>query len=231
MGQVGDADQFKRAMEGIQQGLNASDDPVERFWRFERRRTARSRLGAGLVAVLIFLAGIAFVARAFVFSTHTLPAASQGGTAPGTAPGLVQVSASGGSPCPAASPGEYDPSLSPTSGPAGSVITITENVSTWDESGNYVPPSGHVQFWWNLDPGSWETVLSAALSSSSPTPAPSPFAPGDVQLLGSEDVTGLCSYAVQLTVPQVAPGNYPVQLVWVGAGGGEDWGAVTFSVT
>jgi len=61
--------------------------------------------------------------------------------------------------CAEPSPGLYDPTLEPASGPAGATFAVSGQVPTVDEAGDYLGPSGSIGVWWNADPGAWEGLL------------------------------------------------------------------------
>jgi hypothetical protein len=72
------------------------------------------------------------------------------------------------------------------------------------EDRTYIP-TAEIQVWWNLDPDIWYSVF---------LPTPSPAGPGTAQLLGGADVSGLCSYEVAITIPNVPVGEYGLVVVY-----------------
>jgi hypothetical protein len=73
------------------------------------------------------------------------------------------------------------------------------------EDRQYVPTS-RIQVWWNVDPKLWYTVA---------LPTPSPAGPGPGRLLGEVDVGAQCTYQVQVAIPAVIPGTYPLFVVFI----------------
>jgi hypothetical protein len=104
----------------------------------------------------------------------------------------------------------YIPVLSASSGPAGSIVTISGPLPVLDEAGTYVGPGDpDIVVYWNLDVNHW--------TSTTPSVSGSP-----VQQLGTQQVTGgACNFQIKVTIPSVAPGTYPIQLLgeWSGATG------------
>jgi hypothetical protein len=112
--------------------------------------------------------------------------------------------------CPAKTgEGVFDPTLSPSSGAAGTTVTVSGPLPVLDESGAYVgQTASQVIAYWNLNLDKWWTALKSPLS---PTPA---VAGSAVQLLGTQEVAGVCNYSFQVKIPSgVAPGTYPIQLL------------------
>jgi len=74
--------------------------------------------------------------------------------------------------------------------------------------------------WWNADPGTWEHLLEGgrldALLAGQP---PAPYADGPV-FMGLQDVSNLCRYHTELTIPADArPGTYQITVLDIGDGG------------
>jgi hypothetical protein len=112
--------------------------------------------------------------------------------------------------CPAKTgEGVFDPTLSSSSGSAGSTVTVSGPLPVLDESGAYVGQTAtEVIAYWNLDLDKWWTALKSPLS---PTSA---VAGSPVELLGTQNVAGVCNYSFQVKIPAgVAPGTYPIQLL------------------
>jgi hypothetical protein len=98
-------------------------------------------------------------------------------------------------------------------------------VPSYGQDGTFHPPQGQVNVWWNLDPDAWESV------AGQPSPFPTPSLPGSVLLLSSAEIAGSCTYEIQVTIPDVPPGTYPVVVVGAYAGGtGVEFGSVDFQV-
>jgi len=92
------------------------------------------------------------------------------------------------------------------------------------EDRQYIPII-RIQVWWNVDPELWTTVV---------LPTPSPARPGSsAVLLGEADVLTLCPYQGWVTIPAaVAPGTYPLILVFITPEGASTVSSVTeFQVT
>jgi hypothetical protein len=134
--------------------------------------------------------------------------------------------------CPAPEPGLYDPAVDPTSGRAGSAITVAGEVPTVDEAGDYTGPSGRIAVWWNADPAHYEDLLADGRLDdllAGRTPAPGP---GDAVFLGMQDVGGRCRYGLDLTVPsRAAPGTYDLTVIQAGDGGASALRGLRFTVT
>ncbi len=135
---------------------------------------------------------------------------------------VVRVDRKSG-PCPPQS-GAYRPVLSPASGAPGSAATVSGPLPAYSKSGAYEPrQTDEVQFWWNLAPHKWETVL--------PGGHPSPARPGPVLALGGQGVLGMCRYQIDFRVPRVPPGTYKVVGIYFAGPGAASWGPVIFRVT
>ena len=112
--------------------------------------------------------------------------------------------------CPARTgSGAYDTTLSPASGPPGSAVTVSGSLPVIAEDGADVgQTSNEVDVYWNLDYDKWWSALGA-----------SPFASvggAPVKFLGKQDVAELCTYQVQVEIPRVAPGAYPIEVLYQG---------------
>ena len=103
--------------------------------------------------------------------------------------------------------GAYDTTLSPSAGPPGSTVTLSGHLPVIEEDGSYAgQTAARVDAYWNLDFKKWWTAL---------TSAPLPSVPNSpVRHLGSQDVSHLCTYRVRVTIPSVAPGRYPVDVLF-----------------
>jgi hypothetical protein len=109
--------------------------------------------------------------------------------------------------------GAYNTGLSPASGSPGSTVTVSGPLAVTSEDGsNLGQTATEVDVYWNLNFDKWWSVLG-----NSPSPLPS--VPGSpVQLLGTQDVSKLCTYQVQVTIPSVAPGTYPIEVLYQAPG-------------
>ena len=127
--------------------------------------------------------------------------------------------------CPALTgPAAFDTHLSPSSGPAGTPVTVSGALPAQDGDGT-VPGQTvtEVFAYWNLDLDEWTSVYTA------PTAAVGGSA---VQRLATQDVANLCSYRFEVTIPSVAPGTYPIEVLyrWQPAyPDGSGWGEASFA--
>jgi hypothetical protein len=102
----------------------------------------------------------------------------------------------------------YDTTITPRSGPPGSTVTVSGPLPVISEDGTDVgQTASEVDVYWNLDFDKWWSVLG-----NSPSPLAS-VAGSPVKFLGSQDVSKLCAYQVQVTVPAVPPGTYPIEVL------------------
>jgi len=113
--------------------------------------------------------------------------------------------------------GWYDSTVRPASGSAGTTVLVSGRLPEGRQ-----PPSEVVAYW-NLDFGHWTTI-----SSSSPEAA---VAGSPVRFLGTRNVSGSCSYRVRVTIPGVAPGRYPLEVLYGNARFGASFAPVEFRVT
>jgi hypothetical protein len=132
--------------------------------------------------------------------------------------------------CPAPPAGEsnaYLPSLSPSSGHAGTNATVTARLPLFDEAGKYVGPgTPRVSAYWNLALEHWTSVLT---TPRSPAAAVTGVPVSDA---GTHQVTSGCSFRMRVRIPSVPPGRYPIVFVYTYPGGSSDPnGPVSFRVT
>jgi hypothetical protein len=118
--------------------------------------------------------------------------------------------------CPARSgTGAYDTTLRPSSGTSGSTVAVSGPLPVMRENGTYVgQTSTEVDVYWNLSFDKWWSVLGKS---------PSPFASvtgTPVKLLGKQAVATLCAYRVQVEIPAVPPGAYPIEVLYQGPDNG-----------
>ena len=107
--------------------------------------------------------------------------------------------------------GAYNTGLSPASGPPGSTVTVSGPLAVTSEDGSNVGQTAtEVDVYWNLNFDEWWSVLG-----NSPSPVAS-VAGSPVHLLGTQDVSKLCTYQVQVRIPSVAPGTYPIEVLYRG---------------
>lgn len=109
--------------------------------------------------------------------------------------------------------GVYNTGLSPASGPPGSTVTVSGPLPVTSEDGSNVgQTASQVDVYWNLSFDKWWSVLG-----NSPTPVTSvPVSP--VKVLGTQDVAKLCTYQVQVKIPSVPPGTYPIEVLYQAPG-------------
>jgi hypothetical protein len=118
----------------------------------------------------------------------------------------------------------YDTTLNRSSGPPGSVVTVSGHLPVLGEDGSYSGQTAkRVEAYWNLDFDKWYSALTG---SPSPSIAGSP-----VRLLGRQGVAGSCRYAMLVRIPAVRSGRYPIEVL-LGTGKSQSsFAPVTFRVT
>jgi len=135
-------------------------------------------------------------------------------------------------PCPAPTPGAYEPSLSPASGRSKrSVFTVSGGVPITSEDGTVTGPSGSIAVFWNVDPGAPDDALTGGrlddlLAGRAPAPGP-----GATRFLGMVNVDGACNYDLEFKTPDEPPGTYDVGVFEVGGGGAALIGRLPFTIT
>jgi hypothetical protein len=118
--------------------------------------------------------------------------------------------------------GTYQPIASTNAGAPGAAVNVWGGMPTRMEDGSYAGPGGRIEFWWNLDPEKYWTVVGKR--------TPSPAATGPVQVLGSRSNSKHCSYELQLHIPDVAAGTYVITAVSVGRGSSTSFPPIPFHV-
>ena len=89
----------------------------------------------------------------------------------------------------------------PSNGPSGTSAEIHLAIPTRGENGQYIPPSGEVQIWWNLDPSEWPSAFSGSIH-------PKGERKGDVLLLGGRSAPkDVCVVDGTITIARGEPGN------------------------
>jgi hypothetical protein len=127
--------------------------------------------------------------------------------------------------CTAGGPGSFAVSVSTTTASSGDVLTLTGAVPFQREDGSFDESgSGRMVAWWNADPKDWEH-LSFGLSS------PSPAVEGQGILELGQASMDTCTFSIPFTVPESAPGGYPVVVLQEGGGGATLEGSVIVHVT
>jgi hypothetical protein len=151
-------------------------------------------LVAATLAVLVVAAGTFAAVRAF-----------QGGSTKASAPPRK---------CPARTgTGAYDTALRPSSGAPGSTVTVSGPLPVMREDGTYGGQTAtQVDVYWNLSFDHWPSF-----SGSSPVAA---VAGSRVRHLGTQDVATLCRYQVQVEIPAVSPGIFPIEVLYQGPDSG-----------
>jgi hypothetical protein len=118
----------------------------------------------------------------------------------------------------------YETTLSRSSGPQGSVVTVSGHLPVIGEDGSYGGQTAkRVEAYWNLDFVKW---FSALTGSPSPSIAGSP-----VRLLGRQGVAGSCRYELRVRIPAVEPGKYPIEVLYGTGKSDASFAPVTFRVT
>ena len=114
--------------------------------------------------------------------------------------------------CPARTgTGAYDTTLRPSSGMSGSTVAVSGPLPVMRENGTYGgQTSTEVDVYWNLNFDKWWSVLG-----NSPSPLAS-VTGTPVKLLGKQAVATLCTYQVQVEIPAVPPGAYPIEVLYQG---------------
>jgi hypothetical protein len=96
-------------------------------------------------------------------------------------------------------------------------VTVSGALPVQDEDGTVAGQGVTEVFaYWNLDFDRWTSVFTSTA----------------VRRLGTEDVPELCSYRFEVTIPSVAPGTYPIEVLYRWAPGYPDasgWGEASFA--
>ncbi len=120
--------------------------------------------------------------------------------------------------------GYYASTLRPASGPAGTTVAISGRLPVVSENGKDIGQNAsEVVAYWNLDFAHWPTI-------GSPSPEAA-VAGSPVRFVGMRNVAGRCSYRVRVTIPAVAPGRYPIEVLYGNAQGGASFAPAEFRVT
>ena len=211
------------AIDRIGERLETSHSGFETLSERRTVRQHRRQVGAAVLALAVVAGGFIGVASLL------LPAHQRGSVHMGAGGALAATTSTSGCFPPSVETGPPNgPSLTPSSGTAGSTVTVIGQVSAYGPGGAYVGlPQGVVQLWWNLDPSLWWT----ALPGSTPSPNPSPAVAGPVVLLNSRNLDGACLYQMRFTVPDVSPGTYTLVVLHLEGQGQTSDGSMTFSVT
>jgi hypothetical protein len=126
-------------------------------------------------------------------------------------------------------PAGYDTQLAPSAGAAGTTVTVSGALPAGDASGGVSGETVEALAYWNLAFGSdgaeWTSVFSSPVAAVAGSP---------VQQLATQDVAGPCSYRLDVTIPSVPPGTYPIEVLYRWAPGypdGSGWGEASFAPT
>jgi hypothetical protein len=127
--------------------------------------------------------------------------------------------------CPALSGKDaYRTTVSPSAGPPGSTVTVSGPLGVVDESGTYGGQTAtHVDAYWNLDFARWWSALTGSPSRSVEGPP--------VRHLARQEVAKRCGYRLRLRIPLVAPGTYPIEVLYGDSKGRASLAPVEFRVT
>jgi hypothetical protein len=196
----------KQVLEDIADRFEPATDGFARCLRLhQERRERRQRVVAlTLLALLVAAASIAGIeasrasAAKFPTALHLSKAAATQPTTP--PPPLCAANAHVTS---------FTPTLSSSSGSPGSTVTVSGPLPVLDESGQLIgQTSNEVIAYWNLDLNHWTTALTSPMSPAAAV------AGSAVELLGTQDVAGVCHYSFEVKIPTgAAPGTYPIQLL------------------
>lgn len=122
--------------------------------------------------------------------------------------------------------GAYDTTLHPSSGSAGSTVSVAGHLPVVNEAGVDVGQSAtHVDVYWNLDFDKWWSVLGRK-----PRPL-SAIAGLPVRHLGKQDVAKLCRYQLRVHIPPVPPGTYSIEVLSGDSHGTASFAPADFHVT
>lgn len=121
--------------------------------------------------------------------------------------------------------------VSASSGPVGTTVTVSGPVYYLNEDGDlWVPQGKAIQVWWGLDPVNWADATPPALAAAQGQ-TPVDTASGG-HLVGQYGLNGACSFAAGFAVPDVKAGTYPVSVLVVAPTGGVTlYGSFQFAVS
>ena len=127
--------------------------------------------------------------------------------------------------CTVGGPGSFAVSASATDGSPGDTITLTGSVPFQHENGSFDESGGgRMVAWWNADPKDWPYLLSGS-------PSASPAVEGQRILELGQAPMDACTFSISFTVPESAPGSYPIVVLQEGGGGATLEGSVIVHVT
>jgi hypothetical protein len=128
--------------------------------------------------------------------------------------------------CPPESPGSFDLSLTPSSGPSGTTVTITGRVPyrrPGDQGLRGPDDEIRIEVWWNADSRRWVDLL--------PGRNPTAAAGGPVEMVLDADLTGRCSFSTELLVPDSPPGSFELVAIQGSGASWTLWDELSFVVT
>jgi hypothetical protein len=202
--------EVREAIERVGSRFDPPGDGWDDLSRRRNRARTRRRITVGALAVAVAAGGSLLAVRAFHTSTpEARSKVKVVATWPAAFAATPTAAAAAEPTCPTPN-GDSPPQviLSSTSGIAGSSIEV---------SGTFQTHQLWLQLWWNADEDSiGQRVDPPPWPPTGPELQSSPAGPGPVVEAASvagAAVTGDCSFQIQFTVPDVAPGVY--QMLWL----------------
>jgi hypothetical protein len=127
--------------------------------------------------------------------------------------------------CPARTgAGAYRTTLSPAAGPPGSVVTLSGALGVIEENGVYGgQTASRVDAYWNLAFDEWWSALGKSPRAR--------VAGEPVLRLGAQSVRKRCRYRLQIRIPPVRAGRYPIEVLVSDWKSGSSFAPVEFRVT
>lgn len=215
-------DEIRSAMDRIGNRHSPGAKGTQDVRRRAESRRRRERAAAGVAGTAI--ATVAVVAGVYAF----LPSKGESGSR-----GAVPIAAGSPSEDPTGPPPDcswpegqpFEATLSADAGTPGTQVTVTGPMPLFDQAGRYEPTTD-IEVWWNVDPATWEYLTPGSQIE------PSPGVPGDIEMLGMSSVDE-CSFAIDVVVPDVDAGTYPIVLIGVDPEqeSATIYGSMDFSVT
>lgn len=128
--------------------------------------------------------------------------------------------------CPAPAHGGYGAELSNDQGLPGDPITVSGPMPFQREGGSY-DTSGETRMiaWWNASPEDWPYLATFSTVQASPAVEAAPL------LRLGEGGADSCSFSIRFTVPDVAPGDYPIVVLQEGGDSATMEASLTFHVS
>lgn len=222
-------DHLRRAIQRIGERYSPPADAFDRVVQQRERHRRQSRILAGLVALLVVAGATSLLVRAFGFpggpagdgASLVAAADDQATPTPEETPEETPTPPN----CPVVGEGGYQATLAPASGTPGSTVMISGPVPMYRPDGTYDPARElEIEIWWNVASNEWDILLPGG-------DEPSPGGPGPVQVVAEEDVSDMCSFQLEFTVPDVPSGTYNVLVLEVGGDGAAVYSETPFEVT